>query len=107
MWKSTHIRRLLLEKLIPYVPGYYKNSVHAINLLKSLSPNDIKSNKCVATTSDTKNMYGNIDLEVGIAAITKYIDKFAHEYKGHFPKELIIKLLTLVMTMNIFKFVDW
>ena len=51
-------------------------------------------------------MYGNIDPLEGIEAIQNHIDLFAHEYKGHFSKTLIIDLLSLVMTMNVFKFGD-
>ena len=49
-------------------------------------------------------MYGNIGIEEGVNTIEIYSGFFAHEYKGHFPVELIIKLLHLVVSRNAFQF---
>ena len=54
--------------------------------------------------SDAINMYGNIGIEEGIRTIQDYVRLFAGEYKGHFLSKLIIKLLHLVISENIFKF---
>ena len=57
-------------------------------------------------TLDTINMYDNIGIYEGVSTIKKYIKKCTGEYKGHFPSKLIIKLLHLVVSKNIFQFVD-
>ena len=49
-------------------------------------------------------MYTNIDPEEGIPTIEKYINLFGHECKSFIPKALIINLLRLIMTMNVFQF---
>ena len=70
-----------LHKLIPFVPGYCKNSAHVIEKFKKLNANDISHPNTLTITSDTKNMYGNIHAEIGISTIQNYVDLFAHEYK--------------------------
>ena len=95
-----------LQKLIPFVPGYCLNSAHVITKFKKLHANDISHPNTLITTSDAKNMYGNIVPEICISIIQKHCDLFTYEYKEHFPKKLIIKLLKFAMTMNVFRFVD-
>ena len=95
-----------LGKLLPFIPGYVQNSLQVIDLVNDCSSSDLSDPNTYITTSDAMNMYGNIDPQEGIETIQKYVDLFAIEYKGHFPKKLIIELLSLVMTMNIFKFGD-
>ena len=92
-----------LHKLTSFIPSYVKSSFNTIERLKKLNVSDPDIN---ITTSDTKNMYGHIDPKEGISTIQKYVDKFAREYKGFFPKKLIIRLLWLVMIYNVFKFGD-
>ena len=91
-----------LGKLLPFIPGYVQNLRQVIDLLNGCSSIDLSSPHTHITTSDARNMYGNIDPHEGIGSIQKYIDLFAHEYIGHFPKMLVIKLLSLLMTKNIF-----
>ena len=51
-------------------------------------------------------MYRNIDPIEGIETIHKYVDRYLSEYNGFFPAPIIIKLLKLGMTYNVFKFGD-
>ena len=90
-----------LQKLIPYITRYVKNSTNVLNLLREI---DTTSPNIRCTTSDAKSMYSNIDPTEGVRKIKKYIKKFGSEYKGFFPTELILKLLWLVMIKKIFKF---
>ena len=42
-------------------------------------------------------MYSIIKTVEELDEVTKYINKFGHEYKGYFPKQLVVKLLELIM----------
>ena len=89
-----------LQKLIKYTPSYINNSLHVIDKLKNLTI----TNELLITTSDAKSMYTNIDPEEGIDTIEKYLNQFGNECKTFIPKELIIDLLRLIMTKNVFQF---
>ena len=86
-----------------FIPSYTKNSKHVIHRLKCL--NTLPPGAQI-TTWDAVSMYTNIDPKEGIETVEKYLDLYANEYKGHFPKKIIIKLLHLIMTKNVFKFGD-
>ena len=93
-----------LQKLIQFIPGVTKNSFDTLKRLSKMKPDILKNPNIWVFGSDATNMFGNIGIEDGITVIKKYIELYAGEYKGHFPSKLIIKLLRLVMSKNIFKF---
>ena len=90
-----------LKKLIPYVPGHIKNSYEVILKLKNIN---FKDGNTRIFTSDAVAMYPNILTDEGINACKKYFDLYAKECKSYFPSALIIKLLKLIMTLNVFEF---
>ena len=93
-----------LQKLIPYVPSHVRNSVDVREQLQKLEPTLNSTSNIYLCTSDAVSMYTNIDPEEGIPIIEKYLGKYAHECKSYIPSALIIKLLKLVMTTNVFQF---
>ena len=74
-----------LKKLLPFVPGYIKNSYKVILRLKNI-------NCCNGTTrvftSDAIAMYPNILNDEDINACEKFFDLFAKECKSFFPSVL-------------------
>ena len=90
-----------VQKNIPSIPIQIRNSGELVDKLKKLKLN---SSDIWLTISDAKSMYSNIDPEEGINTIQKYVDRFAGEFKGHFPTTLILKLLRLALETNMFKF---
>ena len=91
-----------LQKLMKLAPGYISNSLQVIGRMDKLK--QYLSDSVYITTSDAEAMYTNIDPEDGINTIEKYLDLYSHEYKGYIPKKLIIELLRLIMTKNVFQF---
>ena len=96
---STYIDRHL-QDLVRLTPSYVKNSREVLQRLRDLHlPPGSK-----LFTSDAESMYTNIDPEDGLKIIELYINEYGHEYKCHFPKDLLLRLLRLVMTTSIFNF---
>ena len=89
-----------LQKLVKLVPSYVPNSRAVLNKLRGLLIEEGYS----LLTSDAKSMYTNMDPVEGLEAIRLYIEEFSCELKERFPKVLILRLLWLVMTNNVFKF---
>ena len=87
-----------LQLLTKFISSYTKNSKHVIHKLKYL--NTLPPGTQI-TTSDALSMYTNIDPKEGIDTVEKYTNLYNKEYKGHLPKELIIKIICLIMTKNV------
>ena len=49
-------------------------------------------------------MYPNISNVEGIMACKNYFDLYEHKCKFFFPKEIIVKLLNIIMNKNVFQF---
>ena len=96
---STFIDRFF-QKLVELVPSYVRNSKEVLEKLRNLQLPD----GCKLFTSDATSMYTNIDPEAGLHTLELYIEEFGDELKEYFPKELILRLLKLIMTTSIFKF---
>ena len=92
-----------LKKLIPFIPGNVKNSLEVIERLKEI---DFNQPHIWLAMSDAVAMYPNIKNEEGIAACEKYFELYSKECECFFPSELLVKLLTLIITKNVFKFGD-
>jgi len=73
-----------LQKLIKLVPSNVYRSQQFVNACQDI---DLLLFDTKITSSDAKNMYGNIDPIEGIKTIEKYIELFAHEFKSHFPRK--------------------
>lgn len=78
-----------------------KDSLEVIAQLKSINFNQ---QNIWLVTSDAINMYPNISNDEGIMACNNYFDLYAHACKCFSPKELLVKLLNIIMNKNVFKF---
>lgn len=96
----SHYINYYLQKLVKLVPSYVKNSSAVLKRLNIL----LMSNSYLLFTSDAKSMYTNIDPGKGLRTIRLYTENYADELQERFPKEIILRLLELVMTSNVFKF---
>lgn len=96
----SHYLDYYLQKLVKLVPSYIPNSRAVLEQLNELDTTESYS----IFTSDTKSMYTNIDPIEGLDTIRLYVEEYSSELREWFPKHLILRLLRLVMTSNVFKF---
>ena len=75
-------------------------------MIEGLKEIDFNQPHIWLATSDAVAMYPNIKHKEGITACEKYVELYSKECKYFFPSELLIKLLTHIMTKNVFKFGD-
>jgi hypothetical protein len=80
-----------------------KDSYQVIDELKTLGPLPSHSR---LFTCDAVSMYTNIDSSHGPELIEKWLEENNNEIPADFPKTLLIKVLKVVMTSNIFQFDD-
>ena len=94
-----------LQPLLKYLPSYFSDweeLLHDLELLGTL-PKGAK-----LFTADARSMYTEIDTAHGIKAIENWFSKIMNEGKidPTYPVEIIIQLLTLVMTSSTFALGD-
>ena len=89
------------QKFLKYLHSYITSSTDLVYLLRKLH---LQDNSTLLATSDTTSMYSNIEPLEGLETIKNYIEFYVHEVNEKFPTKLILKLLELVMTNNIFQF---
>jgi hypothetical protein len=91
-----------MKDLLPFVKSYLKNSITVIDDLKKLQ---IPEN-ALLFSADAKSMYTNIDTDVGLTSIKKFIDDNKDSISPNFPTDLFLATLEIVMKNNIFTFAD-
>ena len=94
-----------LQPLLKYLPSYFRDwekLLYDLDFLGTL-PKGAK-----LFTADARSMYTEIDTAHGIKAIENWLSKLITESKidPTYPVEIIIQLLTLVMTSSTFALGD-
>ena len=91
-----------LQPLVKNVLSYAHDSRHVLEKVRNLTlPRNAR-----IFTSDATSMYTNIDPQEGLKAIEAYLKEFGNEPGDYLPMELILGLLKLVMSNNVFRFGD-
>jgi len=91
-----------MKDLLPLVKSYIKNSTTIINDLKLLH---LPENARIFT-ADAKSMYTNIATDTGLQAFQEFIHHNVNCIPIHFPTEIFLKILEIVMKNNVFRFAD-
>jgi hypothetical protein len=95
-----------LSQLVYLCPSHTKDSFQILQDLKELGP--LPPNARLFT-ADAVSMYTNIDTEHGLDTIEKWLHLHRHEIAAKhpsFPFNLVLELLRIVMTNNVFQFDD-
>ena len=93
-----------LSALIPFVVTYIKDSFTLLHELEQIK--QLIHSKYKLLTVDAIGMYTNINTQHGLITLEKFIRKHHYKIKQHFPIDLVILLLKIVMENNIFRFGD-
>ena len=98
--KLSNLMDLILKPLVYKVKSYVKDSFHFLEMLPKKI--DFES---TFVTFDITSLYTNISHDLGLEAISYWIDKYPEyliEYR--FTKEFVIRGLELILTLNYFVF---
>ena len=99
--KLSHFIDRILKPLIINIPGYVKDSFH----LKEILSNRIVDNSCLFISLDVNSLYTNITHELGIEAITFWLNRsFNNLSTQRFPSCFIIQSLSIILYNNNFKY---
>jgi hypothetical protein len=90
-----------LQQVLHLCPAYLKDSWQLLRDLKTLPP---LADDTVIYSADAVAMYSNIDNDLGIDAIRRWLDLHAHQLPAGFPVKRVLAGLDIVMRTNIFTF---
>jgi len=91
-----------MKELIPLIQSYTRNS---INIIKDLQKINIPKG-AIIFSANAISMYTNIETETGLATIKDLLKEEADKISPHFPSDLFINILEIVMKNNVFTFGD-
>ena len=92
-----------LQSVVHLCPGYLKDSKSLLRKLKSLGP--LPPN-AVVVTADAVSMYTNIDITHSVEVLQRWFALHAHQLPTGFPVQMVLQVIKLVMTNNVFQFDD-
>ena len=99
---STYID-FKLQLFTKHLCTYTRNSQMLVNELSRLGklPDD-----ALLSTHDANAMYVHIHKEEGLPVIRKYLETYGHESDSPIDIDIVMDLLTLIISHSIFKFGD-
>ena len=106
--KNAPISKLaeLVEKLLkPYysvIPSYIKDGTDFLNKLPKLNKEEVKD--ILIVTCDIKDMYNNINRDLGIEALTFWLNKYPHLLHERFNSSFIIESIQFILENWCFHF---
>ena len=92
-----------LQRVLPLCKYYLRDSWQLLEKLKDLGP--LPDNARLITV-DAVGMYNNIDTDLAIQSISKWLNLHKHEIPNDFPTQFVLEGLRLIMTTNVFEFDD-
>jgi len=91
-----------MKELLPLVQSHVKNSFTALAELKNLYIPD----NALLFAADATSMYTNIDIDIGMLAISNFLEHNKTRIPQDFPTEFFLEVLHLVMQNNVFSFAN-
>jgi len=91
-----------MKELMPFVRSYTKNSLDVITDIKLLTLLE----NVLLFLADAKSMYTNIDTDIGLESIKRFLQDNRNNLPTNFPTDLFQQVLEAVMKNNIFHFAD-
>ena len=91
-----------LQEVVQKTISYFKNMLELKNQLLDL---DLPPNARLFT-AHAMSMYTNIPTHTGLNLIGKYLTQYQCKCNGEYPHDAVQAGLQLIMTLNIFTFVD-
>jgi hypothetical protein len=91
-----------MKELLPLVQSHVKNSFTALAELKNLYIPD----NALLFAADATSMYTNIEIDIGMSAISHFLEHNKTRIPQDFPTEFFLETLHLVMQNNVFSFAN-
>ena len=92
-----------LQQVVRLCPCYLKDSQSLLRKLKHLGK---LPPTAMLVTADAVSMYTNIDTQHGLQTLAKWFDLHTQQLPQGYPTQMVLKLLKLVMTNNVFQLDD-
>jgi hypothetical protein len=102
--KLSELLDILLKPYLTLTPSYIRDSVDFLNKLPDVPPEEVEDTYMV--TCDVINMYPNISLPLGLAAIKYWIEKHPDLLHKRFTLDFVVEGLSLVLKNSCFQFND-
>lgn len=99
--RLSNLMDILLKPYIKHVPSFLRDT----NDFLSQLPEEIGSETTFATF-DVESLYSNIPNELGVEAITYWLEKFPEELPDRFTKDFVLDSLSFILENNTFQFND-
>ncbi len=99
--RLSHLIDVLISPLVKNVKSYIRDDIDFLGHL----PQRMKDSDIFAIF-DVKCLYSNITHELGIQAISFWIDKTPHMIHPRFPKDFILDAIKIILENNNFEFGD-
>lgn len=90
---------IILKPLCQHVPSFIRDSMDFINKI----PKNINK-ETILVSFDVVNLYTSIPHELGLEAIEYWLDNYSTSLTRPFPKDFILKAITIVLRENTFQF---
>ena len=97
--RLSNLIDMLLKPLLKHVRSYIRDSVDFLNHL----PKNVDQGSYFVTF-DVKSLYTNINHDIGLEAISYWLDNFPDDLHPRFHKNFILEGIKLILTNNIFEF---
>lgn len=99
--RLSNLIDILLKPFITKVKSYVRDDLDFLNHI----PQTVTDNS-ILCTFDVVSLYSNIPHDLGIEAISYWIDKYPENLMPRFDKEFILEGLKLILNNNTFEFND-
>lgn len=99
--RLSNLIDIILKPLCDTIPSFIRDNMDFLNHL----PKTVENNTTLVSF-DVTSLYTNIPHNLGLEAISFWMDKQGHQIDQRFPKELILEGLQLILENNHFFFDD-
>ena len=93
---------LTLKPYYSVIPSYIKDGTDFLNKLPKLNKEEVKD--ILIVTCDIKDMYNNINRDLGIEALTFWLNKYPHLLHERFNSSFIIESIQFILENWCFHF---
>ena len=97
--RLSNLIDILLKPFFKHVRSYIRDSVDFLNHL----PKHVDQGSYFVTF-DVKSLYTNINHDIGLEAISYWLDNFPDDLHPRFHKNFILEGIKFILTNNIFEF---
>ena len=104
--KLSEFFDILLKPFLQLTPSYIRDAIDFLIKKPVILNNRVELDDIIFVSVDVTGMYVHITLELGLEAISYWLDTYPHLLHGRFNKTLILEGIALIMKNSCFAFND-